>query len=82
MRKFGTVAYLLQLLNFPIVIMPSEKILPARMNMELISRLQTDVAPGVFTPRAVYDGRKNMFTIRELPFGAEGSKEVILRCYP
>lgn len=46
------------------------------MNMELIRRLQFDVAPNIFTPRAVYDGRKNLFSIRELPFGDEGTREV------
>jgi eukaryotic translation initiation factor 2C len=51
-------------------ILPSEKVLPAKLNMELIRRLQTVVAPQVFTPRAVYDGRKNMFSMRELPFGS------------
>ncbi|KIJ14680.1 hypothetical protein PAXINDRAFT_78763, partial [Paxillus involutus ATCC 200175] len=30
----------------------------------------------VFTPPAVYDGRKNMFIPRELPLGPDGSREV------
>lgn len=46
--------------------------------MELIARLQNDIAPDVFTPRAVYDGRKNMFAPRALPLGPTGSREV--RC--
>lgn len=46
------------------------------MNMELVRQLQTTVAPQIFTPRAVYDGRKNVFSVRELPFGPEGTKEV------
>ncbi|KAG9317399.1 argonaute-like protein [Chiua virens] len=50
------------------VISPSEKTLPARLNMMLIRHLQTVDAPDVFTPPAVYDGRKNMFSPRELPF--------------
>jgi eukaryotic translation initiation factor 2C len=37
--------------------------------MDIIKELQTVVAPTIFTPRAVYDGRKNMFAVRELPFG-------------
>ncbi|PBL02679.1 argonaute-like protein [Armillaria gallica] len=49
-------------------ILPSEKTLPARLNMELIKELQTTTAPAIFTPRAVYDGRKNLFAARELPF--------------
>ncbi|KAF8205042.1 argonaute-like protein [Pholiota molesta] len=52
-----------------LVISPSEKTLPARLNMDIIKELQTVVAPTIFTPRAVYDGRKNMFAVRELPFG-------------
>lgn len=44
--------------------------------MELIARLQNDIAPDVFTPRAVYDGRKNMFAPRALPLGPTGSREV------
>lgn len=44
--------------------------------MDLIKQMQTVVAPQVFTPRAVYDGRKNMFAARELPFGDSGTKEV------
>ncbi|KAI9001051.1 argonaute-like protein [Trametes punicea] len=57
------------------VISPSEKTLPARLNMEIVERLQTVIAPQVFTPRAVYDGRKNMFAARELPFGPAGAQE-------
>ncbi|KAF9009003.1 argonaute-like protein [Cyathus striatus] len=57
------------------VISPSEKTLPARLNMTLITALQTKTAPEIFTPRAVYDGRKNLFAIRELPFGGAESKE-------
>ncbi|KAG8737204.1 hypothetical protein FRC10_008469 [Ceratobasidium sp. 414] len=39
---------------------------PAKFNMDLIRVLQERVAPTVFTPRAVYDGRKNMFASRRL----------------
>ncbi|GJE84216.1 argonaute-like protein [Phanerochaete sordida] len=42
--------------------------------MEIIRKLQEETAPEVFTPRCVYDGRKNMFGIRELPF-EEGSAQ-------
>ncbi|TFK75842.1 argonaute-like protein [Pluteus cervinus] len=59
------------------VIYPVETVLPARVNMDLIKRLQADVAPQVFTPRAVYDGRKNLFALRELPF-PDGSQEACL----
>jgi eukaryotic translation initiation factor 2C len=44
--------------------------------MELIARLQSEIAPEIFTPRAVYDGRKNLFAPRELPLGETGYKEV------
>jgi eukaryotic translation initiation factor 2C len=43
--------------------------------MDLIRHLQEVAAPNIFTPPAVYDGRKNMFAIRELPF-TEGSMTV------
>ncbi|KAI0353623.1 argonaute-like protein [Trametes cingulata] len=64
--------------HYDVVISPSEKTLPARLNMEIIERLQTIIAPQVFTPRAVYDGRKNMFAARPLPFGPSGEFEVTL----
>lgn len=40
--------------------------------MEIIEKMQTAISPQTFTPRAVYDGRKNMFAARQLPFGASG----------
>jgi eukaryotic translation initiation factor 2C len=46
--------------------------------MDIVTTLQQVVAPQIFTPRAVYDGRKNLFAIRELPFGGEDSAEVSL----
>lgn len=60
------------------VITPSEKTLPARLNMEIITHLQMHVAPEIFTPRAVYDGRKNLFAAATLRFpNGENSFEVI-----
>ncbi|KAG6866468.1 hypothetical protein C0991_003986 [Blastosporella zonata] len=56
------------------VISPSEKTLPARLNMDIIKALQTS-APQIFTPRGVYDGRKNLFAARELPFDGADWKE-------
>lgn len=45
--------------------------------MELVKHLQTNVAPQIFTPPAVYDGRKNMFAPHLLPFaGGATSQEV------
>ena len=52
--------------------------LPARLNMEIIERLQTKVAPEIFTPRVVYDGWKNIFSPRQLSLPS-GSQDV---CYP
>ncbi|EEB97877.1 hypothetical protein MPER_02712, partial [Moniliophthora perniciosa FA553] len=49
---------------------PSEQVLPARVNMEIIKAMQTTHAD-VFTPPAVYDGRKNMFAARELPLSTD-----------
>ncbi|KAG7099080.1 hypothetical protein E1B28_000955 [Marasmius oreades] len=46
---------------------PTEQTMPARLNMEIITALQTRTAPDIFTPPAVYDGRKNIFAARELP---------------
>ncbi|KAJ7481095.1 argonaute-like protein [Mycena galericulata] len=60
--------------HYDVVITPSEKTLPARLTLEIIRRLQFDVAPQIFTPRCVYDGRKNIFSIRKLPFDT-GSQE-------
>ncbi|KAF9270096.1 argonaute-like protein [Marasmius fiardii PR-910] len=53
--------------HYDVVMTPSEQTMPARLNMEVITALQTRAAPNIFTPPAVYDGRKNMFAARELP---------------
>ncbi|KAB5595487.1 Argonaute-like protein [Ceratobasidium theobromae] len=45
---------------------------PIKWNHELIRNLQEFVAPNIFTPRAVYDGRKNMYASRRLPFPGGG----------
>jgi eukaryotic translation initiation factor 2C len=57
-------------------VISAERVLPARLNMQLVQQLQDVVAPDVFTPPAVYDGRKNIFACRELPLGPTHSKEV------
>ncbi|KAG6825821.1 hypothetical protein H0H93_000261, partial [Arthromyces matolae] len=61
--------------NGLVVISPSEKTLPARFNMDLIKELQFNVAPQIFTPRGVYDGRKNIFAARAFNFGGADFKE-------
>ncbi|KAH9854098.1 Piwi domain-containing protein [Lenzites betulinus] len=40
-----------------------------RRNHEVIDHLQLDQA-SIFNPRAIYDGRKNLFCIREIPSGS------------
>ena len=50
-----------------IVIKPDEKTLPARLNFDIITSL-IKLQPNVFAPPPVYDGRKNMFAARKLPF--------------
>ncbi|KAE9402870.1 argonaute-like protein [Gymnopus androsaceus JB14] len=57
------------------VIAPADKALPARLNMELIRALQERIAPDVFTPPGVYDGRKNFFTARKLSLGPDNTRE-------
>ncbi|RPD63356.1 argonaute-like protein [Lentinus tigrinus ALCF2SS1-6] len=58
------------------VIDGGNKTLPLRLNMEIVKRLQKVVAPEVFTPPAVYDGRKNMFAPRQLSLGPTDAQEV------
>lgn len=60
------------MLNGAVVISPSEKTLPAALNFEIIKTLQTVIEPNVFTPRGVYDGRKNMFSPKRFSFGDTG----------
>jgi len=44
--------------------------------MRIIKELQYTVAPEIFTPRAAYDGRKNLFSMRVYPFGDKDSQDV------
>ncbi|KAF8603575.1 Piwi-domain-containing protein [Ceratobasidium sp. AG-I] len=46
--------------------------MPARFNQDLIRILQERIAPNTFTPRVVYDGRKNITIIRKVRFGWGG----------
>ncbi|KAJ3552097.1 hypothetical protein NM688_g4337 [Phlebia brevispora] len=59
---------ILTLFHFCVAMTPDEQKLPTTATMQVIRRLQEVVAPQIFTPRVVYDGRKNLFSIRELPF--------------
>ncbi|KAJ7578988.1 argonaute-like protein [Mycena floridula] len=56
------------------VISPAEKVLPLRVTVQIIDRLQKVVAPQVFNPPAAYDGRKNMFSSIALPLGPNHSQ--------
>ncbi|CCO36189.1 Protein argonaute 1A Short=OsAGO1a [Rhizoctonia solani AG-1 IB] len=47
---------------------------PVKWNLDLIRALQERVAPAIFTPRAVYDGRKNLFASRRLPLAGGDNK--------
>lgn len=58
-----------------LVIGPADKALPTRLNMDLMRALQERIAPDVFTPPGVYDGRKNFFSARKLPLGPNDTRE-------
>ena len=64
----------------PVPVVISSESLPVRMNFEIIRRLQEAIAPAVFTPRGVYDGRKNMFTPQQLDLGGTDTGTVCA-CY-
>ncbi|KAJ6586692.1 Piwi domain-containing protein [Mycena sp. CBHHK59/15] len=58
---------------------PEHAKLPVTLNMRIVKELQYTVAPDVFTPLAVYDGQKKMFSRHELPLRESDSKfDVIL----
>lgn len=46
--------------------------MPIKWNQDLIRILQERIAPTIFTPRVVYDGRKNIFAARRLPLAGGG----------
>ncbi|GJE88333.1 protein argonaute [Phanerochaete sordida] len=53
--------------------MATEKTLPVSRNMQIIRQLQEVTAPQIFTPRCVYDGRKNLFSNHLLQFPDGGN---------
>ncbi|THV08479.1 argonaute-like protein [Dendrothele bispora CBS 962.96] len=61
-----------------VVISPTEKTLPVRVNMDLIHALQHDTDPVTFSPPGVYDGRKNFFSVSKLSFGDSREFDVTL----
>ncbi|QRV87347.1 argonaute-like protein [Ceratobasidium sp. AG-Ba] len=52
----------------------ADRAMPAKFNMDLIRVLQERIAPTLFSPRAVYDGRKNLFANRRLPLSGGDSQ--------
>ncbi|TFY78817.1 hypothetical protein EWM64_g5198 [Hericium alpestre] len=64
--------------HYDVVISPSEKTLPVVLTFEIIKALQTVAAPQVFSPRGVYDGRKNLFSSTKYSFGDAGEFDVPL----
>ncbi|KAJ7784029.1 hypothetical protein B0H14DRAFT_3584904 [Mycena olivaceomarginata] len=61
--------------SVPNSIIHHARTLPACMTMDFIRRLHLDVAPQIFTPRCVYDGRKkHLLCIHRLKFDT-GSQE-------
>ncbi|KAK0224342.1 argonaute-like protein, partial [Armillaria fumosa] len=64
-----------EIYQYDVISSDKTAVLPARFNMELFKLLQTDVAPEVFTQRAVYDGRKIAFTVKKLPVNEKGFVE-------
>ncbi|KAG8837222.1 hypothetical protein FRC18_009742 [Serendipita sp. 400] len=57
------------------VIHPSEKTLPAKLNFDIIESMQSKCFPQIFTPRCVYDGRKNLFASRDIPFPGDSTTQ-------
>ncbi|TFK24642.1 Piwi-domain-containing protein [Coprinopsis marcescibilis] len=45
------------------------------LNIEIILALQHDVAPDIFTHKASYDGRKNLYSPKKLSLSNEGTQE-------
>ena len=64
------------LLNKYVLLAIDPDTLPARLNMELFKALQEGVGAFVFAQPASYDGRKNAFSMYELPLGPTNSREV------
>jgi hypothetical protein len=62
-----------------LVIQPEMKI--PRKRQEIIHKLQTVVAPNIFSPRAIYDGRALMYAPKSLQLSAGGGGSVCLHIY-
>ncbi|KAG8685127.1 pre-mRNA-splicing factor cwc22, partial [Ceratobasidium sp. 395] len=46
-----------------------DRALPARANVETMKMLQERLEPNLFSPKGAYDGRKNLFTTKQLALG-------------
>ncbi|KAF7770313.1 hypothetical protein Agabi119p4_6287 [Agaricus bisporus var. burnettii] len=57
--------------HYDVVIEPESE--SVAFNIKVITHLQTEIAPEIFTPNAGFDGKKNMFAARELPLGPTDS---------
>ncbi|KAF8635579.1 hypothetical protein AX15_000229 [Amanita polypyramis BW_CC] len=62
----------LTIFHYDVVIQPDN--LPSKFNMKLIDHLQ-NLNRSIFTPKAVYDGKKNMFAPRRLQLSGNDSQE-------
>jgi len=69
---FGKLSFMMA--EFAIEVIEPDKF-PARFNLELFGNLQ-DSERNIFTPKVVYDRRKNVFSPRELRLGESGSRKV------
>ncbi|EIN04651.1 argonaute-like protein [Punctularia strigosozonata HHB-11173 SS5] len=58
-------------------ISPSNKILPVPFNRKIIKAMQ-DGHPEMFKPQGSYDGRKNLYTMHDLPFGNDDQGNPVL----
>ena len=56
----------------------SAKRYPIPLNFDIIRALQERIAPAMFTPKGVYDGRKNFFSTSYYSFG-DSEKVVSIR---
>lgn len=55
-------------LFFPVI---SPDVPWARRRTEIIDKLQTSTAPVDFQPRAAFDGKKNLYTVKDLGPGKD-----------
>lgn len=63
-------------LIYCIAFSPNEERLKSRRRMEIVQKLQLEVAPELFRPQAVFDGKKNLFAFHNVLGRAENQKSV------